>query len=190
MARRKLTLFRTFMILIFIYLGVMSYVGLHVTSKGIVYNMGDTCEEAIELVLSNKALMDETEKKLMRFPDLCKKYECSARYLVFDTLNPKVYKELNLDLNKLFHYSFGNKVEYIYKKKYSHKEIMKVAPTSDMIDKIRIWERDSCYYEFDINKDSYSLSLHFREYSVKITNNGVEREYFLRFPSVIEKWMK
>ena len=123
MVRRKLTLFRTFMILIFIYLGVISYVSLHITSKGIVYNMGDTCEEAIVLALSDKALMDETEKKLMRFPDLCKKYECSARYLVFDTLNPKVYKELNLDLNKLLHYSFRNTVEYIYKKNIHIKKL-------------------------------------------------------------------
>jgi len=40
-----------------------------------------------------------------------------------------------------------------------------------MIDKIRIWENDS-----------YNLSFHFREYSAKITNSGVERDYFFRFP--------
>ena len=168
-----------------IYLGIMAYVGLHITNKGIVYNLGKTCEEAVELAVSDKDLMDETYRKIIRFPELCKKYGCKS-LLVNDFTEPKIYKELDLNWDKLFSNSFDNDILYDYKKKYTHQEIMKGHIALGMIDSIKLFS-NSCYYKFtpkddDKNKTSYDLSLNWREYSAKITDSGVEREYFLRFP--------
>ena len=168
-----------------IYLGIVAYLSLHITKKGIVYNLGNTCEEAVELALSNRALMDVTYQKIIQFPELCKKYGCKSPYFVFTSEDSQISKELDLNWDKLFSYSYSNHIKYNYKKKYTHKEIMEGHIKLEMFDSIKLWG-DSCYYKFtpkdDANKSSYDLSLNWREYSAKITDSGVEREYFLHFP--------
>ena len=72
--RRILTLTRFFAIVFLIYLSIMVSISLHITAKGIVHNMGNTCENSILIAESDKTLMDKTYEKLIHYPELIKKY--------------------------------------------------------------------------------------------------------------------
>jgi len=191
--RKRLILPTLFVILLLIYVGIMLYVKLHITPRGIVHNMGEICEESVIIAESNKALMDETYAELIYFPELLKKHGYNTELSIDDIPQIlKIYKELNLDWDKLFSYSFRRYVNIKYEEKYSYEELKRGPLTLDMIDAFIV--TGGCQYIFEVDHSdtsSYKLKINSREGVVTISPNGVvDREYYLKFPHIIEEWMR
>jgi len=184
-------LLTSFVLLVIISFGTMAYLSFHITPKGIVHNMGKICEECVVTAESNKTLMDKTYAKLIRYPRLLEKYGNNAKFFINKWDSSKIYYALDLDWDKLFSYSSNPDIEINYKEKYTYDKIKKNNITLDMIDSFIV--RGGCHYTFTVDKinpSMYKLKVNWRDIVAEITPNGVKRDYFVKFPHFIEKWMK
>jgi len=190
--RKRLILPTLFIVLLLISVAIMLYVNLHITPRGIVHNMGEICEESVIIAESNKALMDETYAKLIRFPKLSKKYLYKSLFFVNNLFSPKINRKINLSWDKLFSYSFTTDIQIKYEEKYSYEELKRGPLTLDMIDAFIV--TGGCQYTFEVDHSdtsSYKLKINSRGGVVTISPDGVvDREYYLRFPHIIEEWMR
>ncbi len=178
------------LVLVIFSLGFIAYGTLHLTKDGIVYNMGKPCESAVDLAYRDKTLMNSTLQKLSRFFDIYAKYGYTCEYSINKYSTPNIFRDLDLDWEKLHPDPYNPDVIYIFKDDCM-KIIKEQKITPDMVDKVEVCDSSCCYVfdlhnntsgNIDMNSTKLSVRVGYRtEIEANITSSGIEREYFWRF---------
>lgn len=189
MGNRRLRLRHVFIFCLLLYIGVISYVTLHITKHGIVYDMG-SAEYAVNVALNNPRLMNSTKNKLMHSFILNKQYKTTSPLSVNTYTAPKLYQKIDLNWKKLFPKGLSEDTNIIYIYKDEYKLDLEGQLMLNAIHTIRLDGYENFSYNFeitniisnDLNKSSYRLTIKFREQVAEIRPNEVKRDYFLHFP--------